>query len=244
MARCTGRKQLADGRPRPGGGKSTSDRFLDEAIARLKSEIGQPDSADVLRAYLAEDDGRPSFTGSRFDDFDGGGDRPEVANRFTPADLVAATFLSVQVPPRPALWLSEDPTGQLHELLREIPAGVDPSDPAGAEELTAPDSHASRLWTLLDEQVGLGWVTVSKLLARKRPHLLPVYDQVLKGVVQPPRTGWWVTIAEAFTDADFVASVADLRGEARAEHLSLLRTIDIVVWMRHHDEYRRGSGSS
>lgn len=220
------------------------DHGVGDAVARLKDELGQDDSAALLRAYLAIDDGEPIYTGSRFDDFDGGGDRPEVAMRFTPADVVAVTFLSVQVPPRPTLWLVEDRTGQLQQVLRAIPTAGDPSDREASRQLTDRNSAANRLWSLLDEQVGLGWVTVSKLLARKRPHLLPVYDQVVKGTVRPRQTGWWTTVAEAFSDPNFVLDLTKVRQQAGAERLSLLRTLDVIIWMRHHDDYRREAAAT
>lgn len=69
------------------------------------------------------------FTGGRFEHLAGGGDRRQVANRFTAEDLIAVQTLSVTVPAPVALDLLEGPLGtQLCELLRGIPADVDLSD--------------------------------------------------------------------------------------------------------------------
>lgn len=40
------------------------------------------------------------------------------------------------------------------------------------------------------DQPGIGWVTVGKLLARKRPRLLPVHDQVVRCVLGRPESFW------------------------------------------------------
>jgi hypothetical protein len=56
----------------------------------------------LLRRYFAiGDDGQPNFTGSMFERFDGGGDAPHVVDRFTAADMVAVSMLSVDVPAAP-----------------------------------------------------------------------------------------------------------------------------------------------
>lgn len=217
----------------------TDDDVLNSAVARLNDEVGRRDSPQLLQAYFDDGGAEPAYTGSRFDDFDGGGHRPAVADRFTAADIVAVSLLSVQVPPRPALWLTEDPTGQVQELLPAIPTEGHPSTQEGSRQLTDPESEANRLWTLLESQAGLGWVTTSKLLARKRPHLLPVYDQVVKGIIRPPKTGWWATVARAFSDPGFVTQLTKVRQQADAERVSLLRTLDVIIWMRHHQKYRR-----
>jgi Family of unknown function (DUF6308) len=62
-------------------------------------------AAPLVREYFARDDGRLLFSGALFERLGGGGDRPEVANRFTPDDIVAAKMLSVEVPRDASLWL-------------------------------------------------------------------------------------------------------------------------------------------
>ncbi|WP_232839073.1 DUF6308 family protein [Streptomyces triticisoli] len=115
----------------------------------------------------------------------GGGDRPTAANVVTADDLIAVQTLSVTIPGEAALDLLEgDVGGQLSALLHEIPNGMDMAE-ADADDL-APGSPADAAWRLLTDQPGIGWVTVGKLLARKRPRLLPVYDQVVRCLLGRP----------------------------------------------------------
>ncbi|MEU3241147.1 DUF6308 family protein, partial [Streptomyces anthocyanicus] len=60
---------------------------------------------------------------------------------------------------------------------------------ANADDL-APGSPADAAWHLLQDQPGIGWVTAGKLLARKRPRLLPVYDQVVRCILRRPPSFW------------------------------------------------------
>lgn len=62
----------------------------------------------------------------------------------------------------------------------------------------------------------LGRVAAGKLLARKRPHLIPVYDSRVEMVLK---------------DQDLVSELGSVRARAGADHLSLLRTFDIMCWM-------------
>ncbi|WP_370623713.1 DUF6308 family protein [Williamsia muralis] len=56
-------------------------------------------AAALLRRYFdIGTEGQPNFTGSMFERFDGGGDAPHVVDRFTAADMVAVSMLSVDVP--------------------------------------------------------------------------------------------------------------------------------------------------
>jgi hypothetical protein len=52
------------------------------------------------------------------------------------------------------------------------------------------DSAADQAWHLLEEQEGVGWVTAGKLLARKRPHLIPVWDHVVRCAFGRPDHAW------------------------------------------------------
>lgn len=54
----------------------------------------------------------------------------------------------------------------------------------------SPGSPADTAWHLLTDQHGIGWVTAGKLLDRKRPRLLPVYDQVVRCFLGRPTSFW------------------------------------------------------
>jgi hypothetical protein len=77
--------------------------------------------------------GGAPFTGSRFEQLAGGGDRPEVADRITAEDLVAVQTLSVTVPASVALDILEGHLGaRLSGLLQAIPRDIDMADAEAA----------------------------------------------------------------------------------------------------------------
>lgn len=129
-----------------------------------------------------------AYTGSLFDGWDGGGDRAGVANRFTDADVNAVGLLSVEIPPRAVIEVLVRRADALSMPLREIPADVDLHDVS--TEIIGPASAAWRLWDALISIDGIGWVTASKLLSRKRPRLLPVYDRHVREVVGHLKDYW------------------------------------------------------
>jgi hypothetical protein len=169
--------------------------------------------------------------GSRFEFFAGGGDRPEVADTITADDLVAVTMLSVDVPGDVALMLLEGELGpDVGRLLAQVPTDVALTDP-GAAPLFATSSPARVAWDLLEEPRGMGWVITSKLLARKRPRLLPVYDRVVRCALGEP-VGLWNWLLAMSADGRLEQRLTAVRDRARVpDGVSLLRVLD--VWMRH-----------
>ena len=174
---------------------------------------------DVLRRYVAEDAidrlqsyfGSGRFTGGCFERFDGGGDREDVADRFTSADIVAVSMLSVRIPGRASLQLLDQRNDEFNELLAEVPRNVDLWD--ADRSMIDESSPASALWQAVQDLPGSGWVTAGKLVARKRPRLLPVYDRVVRDALgRKPGEGWWVPLQDALkTNSDIVESLRSLR---------------------------------
>jgi hypothetical protein len=116
------------------------------AASGLLDLLDHADVVDHLVGYFAEhDDGRPHFTGSRFETLGGMGDGPQVANRFTAADLVAVTTLSVKVPAETAIWMLDAGAEQLTEHLSRIPVDIQPDTEEGRTLLTDRDAP---LWQL------------------------------------------------------------------------------------------------
>ncbi|MBD5785055.1 hypothetical protein IF650_02570 [Cellulosimicrobium terreum] len=184
-----------------------------------------------LRRYFAPVDGTTGWTGSRFERLGGGGDRPEVANRFTAEDLVAVSLLSVNVPPHGAIQLLESRADEFAGLLEEIPRDV---DLVALDEI--PEGWAAtRLWTALRDIHGIGWVTAGKLLARKRPRLVPVYDAVVRSAVRPTASFWEALHASLRAeDRGLHEHLLSLRAESGiGDDISALRVFDVAVWMEH-----------
>ncbi|MFJ6355361.1 DUF6308 family protein [Streptomyces sp. NPDC092046] len=207
---------------------------------RLRAFIADPQAVVDLRRYFGIDQppGGMSFTGSRFEYLAGGGGRPEVADRFTAEDLVAVQTLSVTVPAPVTLDILEGRLGaQLSGLLHAIPWDVDMVD--AEADVLADGSPADQAWHLLCGQYGVDWVITGKLLARKRPRLLPVYDKVVRCALGRPRPSFWLALHAALRadDRALHRQSLELRQIAGVpETVSALRVCDVAVWMGHRAE--------
>ncbi|MFJ9943215.1 DUF6308 family protein [Streptomyces erythrochromogenes] len=211
---------------------------------RLSSLISSEQAVSDLRCYFGTglpDDAVP-FTGSRFEHLAGGGDRQAVASVVTADDLIAVQTLSVRIPAQVAVDLLEGDLGvRLSELLNSVRFDIDMVDAEAAD--LAEGSPAHTAWRVLCDQPGIGWVTTSKILARKRPRLLPVYDQVVRCVLGRPKS-FWLDLHGALR-ADNQALHRDLTALRQAADLpatiSALRVCDVVLWMRHRTDHRQRS---
>jgi hypothetical protein len=186
--------------------------------------IGDPgDGADARQTHLV-----------------GGGDRQAAANLVTADDLIAVQALSVRIPAKVALDLLEGDLGfRVSELLRGVPNGIDMVEAEAAD--LAEGSPAHTAWHLLRDQPGIGWVTAGKLLARKRPRLLPVYDQVVRCTLGRPKS-FWLDLHGALR-ADNRALHHELQALRQAAGLpatvSALRVCDVVLWMHHRTHHQQ-----
>lgn len=197
-------------------------RILDEIV---EERVPRHEAVNKLTEYFSS--GR--YTGSHFDRLEGGGDRVATRNRITADDIVAVSMLSVQIPAGAAVALLGDRAAVISALLSEIPS-------AALQEVSFDvldeGSPADRLWHLLNGIDDVGWVTANKLLARKRPHLLPVYDRVVRAALHAP-TNFWACLWTYFDErADRSDLWSALRGSVGGvEDISLLRCIDVALWM-------------
>jgi hypothetical protein len=213
-------------------------------LSRLLTWIDDPQAIDHLHCYFepARAQGTmPHYSGSRFEFLAGGGDRPETANQITLDDLVAVTLLSVDVPGDVTLQLLEGNLGSdITRHLEQIPTDVSINDPA-ATELFATGSHARMAWALLKQPHGMGWVITNKLLARKRPQLIPVYDGVVRCAYGNPAGLWnWLTTMFAENGGILNDHLLAVRDSATVPPgVSTLRVLDVIVWMHHRPDHRR-----
>ncbi|MFD7785550.1 DUF6308 family protein [Streptomyces nojiriensis] len=204
---------------------------------RLHAFVTDPRALTDLQDYFGtgRPSGTPAYTGRRFEHLAGGGDRPDIADRITAEDLVAVQTLSVTVPAPVALDILEGPLGsRLSALLQAVPRGIDMADAAAT--VLSGGSPAEQAWQLLHDQHGVGPVIAGKLLARKRPQLLPVYDKVVRCALGRPRPSFWLTLHAALRADDRalhrrLLALREAAGVART--VSALRVCDVVVWMGH-----------
>lgn len=212
-------------------------KTIEELLRILRDDRSVPE----LRTYFNIDtpDAAPRYTGARFDTLGCGGGRDEVRDVITPYDLLAVACLDVTVPTPVALELVEGPLGrEIGACLRGIPTGVALGE-AGARECVEPGSFAVEAWELLKASDNVGWVIAGKVLARKRPRLIPVWDTVVKCAFGRPKGAWlWLDgclrDGRLGTELDRLHQAADL-----SELVFPLRVLDVVLWMRHRDEHHR-----
>lgn len=193
----------------------------------------EDEGRDLIAPYYHSE--RP-FTGASFE-LVGADDNP--VDRITASDLYAVSTLAVKVPAKAGIAILGEQAEVFNELLREIPE-------TSIGELTAeefkihlgPDSSAQGLWDRLrrngldEERWKIGPTTASKIMARKRPHLIPIEDSVVDRVVQMGRQDswqlWWETFAEA---GDYLETRAErLRESVNRPDLSTLRVFDVLLW--------------
>jgi hypothetical protein len=187
-------------------------------------------AVDLLRQYY----GRPYLdpgchTGAYFDSW-ASRDRAADTNRFTADDLVAITFLSVNVKAHAARDLLVTRAARFTELLEAVGPDRDLVDEA--EALMA-DTPISVLEQELRSIHDIGRTKATKLMARKRPRLVPIYDVVIGRVLntkmlhrEPIRELLRADSGALHTRLEVIRSKAGL-----PEEIGALRVLDVISWM-------------
>ena len=189
-----------------------------------------------LACYFGNVSGVPRHSGSRFSSF-----RCNAWDRIDVDDLIAVSMLSVHVPGRAALRYLERDAAQITALLRDIPTDCDlHAASAGHIDSTSP---AWQLRELLrarptrgrEDSDGAGPVATSKLLARKRPRLLPMYDSVVARELglRSADDHWAAVRALLRENPARIETLRELHREADIPaSVSLLRVLDVLLRMR------------
>jgi hypothetical protein len=79
---------------------------------------------------------------------------------------------------------------------------------------------------------GIGPTTASKLMARKRPRLIPIIDSVVRDALQLSDDSW-KELRLALSHDDLPTRIEALRPPGVEHQISTLRLLDVAVWMRH-----------
>ena len=190
------------------------------------------DLAERIHAYIDTDDAvaaltkyySGAYTGGFFDQLES----PDP-NRITSEDVAAVALLSVPLPGAAVRALLFTKADEISGLLAKIP-----HTPLHEVE----EAELQPLWDLqelFDEKSvpGMGHVRRSKLLAHKRPHLIPIRDQfVLTALVGNVRGSFTLPLRRVLQeDRSIVERLEALREGLGKPELSLLRVLDVVVWM-------------
>lgn len=195
----------------------------------------------LLRGYFDVDafHAGGGFTGALFDTWDPTGTKGASPNSFTPDDLQAVAFLSADIGVRAAVELLDRQRARFETLLAAVGPDRDLVDEA--EPITA-DWPATVLNHALRELPDIGPTRASKLIARKRPRLVPIYDSVIdKHVLAGSgRLGEPMRLALRADDGALHRHLLEVRAAAGLnEAVSALRVFDVIAWR----EGRRSSAS-
>jgi hypothetical protein len=199
-------------------------------IPELLATASHDQAVSVLACYFALGRHREHkpFTGARFDTWDSTGTRAADVSRFTADDLVAVSFLSVEVPPLAAVELLDTQADHFAARL----AAVGPDRDLVEETESWPDDWPGwLLWSDLMVLPGVGATIASKLYARKRPRLRPVYDTVVAGVIGSDNI-WEPLRVELQRSPDLHHRLVRLRDRAGLpKEVTALRVFDVLAWM-------------
>lgn len=199
---------------------------------RLPTCLSTEDNAQAisyLRTYYAAPAGG-GYTGARFDTWDPSGTRAFSEDVFTSDDILAVSFLSVTVPARLAIDLVHDRRNHFSDLLRAVGSDRDLAD---EEEPITGDHPGYVLLRELRQYEDVGATTASKLLARKRPRLRPIYDSVVARVLGD-NTHFWEPMRLMLREDNRALHerLLALRGSAGLpDSVSAIRILDVVTWM-------------
>lgn len=192
------------------------------AISRV---ITNPGVEAILADYY---DAEGPFAARTFDDL---GENPP--DEVTIGDLLAVTLLDISWSPKAVRVLLDTGARRMSELLQRI--GPDEDLWAATPEKVAAANDA---WQFLRsrEVPFVGPVGAGKLLARKRPRLVPIHDRVIgQWLPSSPKPGFWDTLRRTMADPGLRQAIERVR-PAGADAASVLRLLDVAVWMT-------GSGS-
>lgn len=166
------------------------------------------------------------YTGRHFESFIA----RSTPDRFTAGDICAAATLSVPFTGSAVADLLVERAEYFNTLLNAD--GVPPHDAdlrTVSEEMIADDSPLATLYTQLKSLDQVHYVRASKLLAAKRPGLVPIRDSVVEEFLGAGER-WWRPYRELVTLDGLADRIVELSSTASAK-ATLLRRIDVALWM-------------
>lgn len=205
-------------------------------IRSALTDISQQEAIRYLQEYFSLED--PFYTGAHFESLES---YNNIEDRITASDLYAVATLNTPIGRQAAMGILITEADELNGYLAQITSRNLGSLSADEfNEHLGADSAAAKLWDALrrrtkptEEKWKIGPTRASKIMARKRPHLIPINDRVIRRVIDKKRGEedwqlWW----EALTCDNELERRADaLRTAIDKPGLSTLRVFDIVLWM-------------
>jgi hypothetical protein len=192
---------------------------VDSLRRQIRSEVAAP--AEELAAAFFDLEG--PFAATTFDELPN-----NRRDGFTSEDLLAVSLLDVRFEPRAVRALIKSGSERWTPL-RDIPNDRDLWD-ATDDDLR----NANALWDQVIALPGVGPTKTSKLLARKRPRLIPIVDRIIRNAL-PLGEDAWESLRAALQDERLRAEIEEIRPAGLPDTVSTLRLLDVVVWMRHSE---------
>lgn len=190
----------------------------------------------LLQQYYGTPNRTSYYTGAMFDSWDSTSTRTADRDRFSADDFVAVTLLSVNAGGDAARALLRDRAAEFSDLLAKVGPDRDLGDEPGPIDRSWP---AWELETRLRSVRGIGITVASKLIARKRPRLYPIYDSVVTEVLGTKRAHLVPIHTTLATSPDLRRRLRVARHHAQLpESISELRVLDVITWM--HGRHLRG----
>lgn len=197
--------------------------------------VGNPErvATHLARYFLPHEDVaediRAGFSGRLFEHHL----RRSTAERFTPLDVLAVEALSVDVPPLVAARLVDVREERFAGLLLSCRAALrDVADLRDVPDELIDGGPLVALHRELRDLPGLGTVVTSKLMAAKFPAHVPIRDRLVEehlGLAKS-RT-WWAPIRELVSAGGVAETLLGAALPDGAPEVTLLRRLDVVLWM-------------
>jgi hypothetical protein len=156
---------------------------------------------------------------------------PNEPHRVTATDLFAVTLLSVDIGARVTRRVIHD--GQLRDELRAIPTVIhlEDADDGVLDAAGKCYETVKRLFVDPTAKKSAPWVAPAKLVARKRPRLVPVRDELVRRFLGiDPKWGYrgaWEIYQRLMRDAEIRGLLDPLVSQDPP-----LRVLDVALWTR------------
>ena len=184
---------------------------------RIIQLLGRRSTKDLVHRYFNPQGNEP-FAGALFHTL---GDNDP--SRFGNDDLLSLNLLDESVT---ALQIEKLTRGKFDDLLQALGENYDITELDGG-----PYEPANKIWIALFDIHGFGPTRVAKLLARKRPKLIPIRDSIVNKQLQIAGFSWWKSLAATMRHShvkELLEEMSPTKDECDVSHL---RVLDVAIWM-------------
>ena len=204
---------------------SSGDEVQAAINGRIDEIINNDSAPDLVREFYRPEN---AFAGESFELL---GRADDDVHKFVPADFLAITLMGVSVPPDSLRRILGADSGRLNGMLEKVGDDVDLWKADDAKL----DAAESLFHELVEQYAGIKEVVAGKLLARKRPKLIAIVDEVVVKAIAAPPKKYWVSYKSALQDGCRLQRIRDLRPHDLNPRIADLRILDTAIWMSHSE---------